>query len=101
MTTRRVFILQSVIGSGVLASGTAMAADPMVSETDPMAKGLSYVADNKNVDAKKFPKFAAAQNCSTCLQYKGKAGEATGGCNLFAGKQVTSKGWCSAWAKKA
>ncbi|MEI8077610.1 MAG: high-potential iron-sulfur protein, partial [Betaproteobacteria bacterium] len=28
------------------------------------------------------------------------AGSAAGGCALFAGKQVASKGWCSAYAKK-
>ena len=30
-----------------------------------------------------------------------KAGDAGGACPLFAGKQVASKGWCSAYAKKA
>ncbi|MFY8103861.1 MAG: high-potential iron-sulfur protein, partial [Ramlibacter sp.] len=24
-----------------------------------------------------------------------------GGCPLFAGKKVATKGWCNAWAKKA
>jgi hypothetical protein len=33
--------------------------------------------------------------------FQGKAGAAAGGCPLFAGKQVSSKGWCSAYAKKA
>ena len=34
-------------------------------------------------------------------RYQGKAGDATGGCAIFAGKQVSSKGWCSAYTKKA
>jgi hypothetical protein len=34
------------------------------------------------------------------VQYKGKPGDARGGCNLFAGKSVNSKGWCKVWAKK-
>lgn len=101
MTTRRVFILQSVVGAGALAAGSAMAAAPMVSEADPAAKGLGYAADTTKVDAKKFPKHAATQNCTNCALYQGKAGAASGPCPLFAGKEVAAKGWCSAYAKKA
>ncbi len=101
MTNRRVFILQSVIGTSVLASGAAMAAAPMVAETDANAKGLGYVADTAKADAAKYPKHTAAQNCSNCALYQGKAGSTSGGCPLFAGKEVTAKGWCSAYAKKA
>jgi len=101
MTNRRVFILQSVIGTSALASGVAMAAAPMVAETDANAKGLGYVADTAKADAAKYPKHAAAQMCSNCALFQGKAGAASGGCPLFAGKEVTAKGWCSAYAKKA
>ncbi|HOE43667.1 MAG TPA: high-potential iron-sulfur protein [Rhodoferax sp.] len=101
MTNRRVFILQSVIGTSALASGMVMAAAPMVEEKDPAAAGLGYVADSAKADAKKYPKHAAAQLCSNCSLFQGKAGDAAGGCPLFAGKQVAAKGWCSAYAKKA
>jgi hypothetical protein len=101
MTTRRVFILQSVVGTSALASGMVMAAAPMVDEADGAAKGLGYVADTAKADAKKYPKHAAAQMCSNCALYQGKAADAAGGCPLFAGKQVAGKGWCSAYAKKA
>jgi len=101
MTNRRVFILQSVIGTSALASGVAMAAAPMVAETDANAKGLGYVADTAKADAAKYPKHTAAQMCSNCALYQGKAGSTSGGCPLFAGKEVTAKGWCSAYAKKA
>jgi len=100
MTTRRVFILQSVVGTTALASGMAMAALPMVAETDANAKGLGYVADTTKADGKKFPKHTAEQKCSNCALYQGKAGEASGPCPLYAGKQVTSGGWCSAYAVK-
>jgi len=33
--------------------------------------------------------------------FQGKASDASGGCPLFAGKKVATKGWCSAYAKKA
>jgi hypothetical protein len=101
MTTRRVFMMQSVLGASALASGVAMAAAPMVAETDANAKGLGYVADTAKADAKKYPKHAATQMCSNCALYQGKAGSTAGGCPLFAGKEVAAKGWCSAYAKKA
>ncbi|HSO45800.1 MAG TPA: high-potential iron-sulfur protein [Rhodoferax sp.] len=101
MTTRRVFMMQSVLGASALASGAAMAAAPMVAETDANAKGLGYVADSAKADGKKYPKHTAAQLCSNCALFQGKAGDPAGACPLFAGKQVSAKGWCSAWAKKA
>jgi len=101
MSTRRVFILQSVVGTTALASGMAMAALPMVAETDANAKGLGYVADTAKADGKKFPKHTAEQKCSNCALYQGKAGDAAGACPLYAGKQVAAGGWCSAYAKKA
>ena len=35
------------------------------------------------------------------IGYQGKAGDAYGGCPIFAGKQVAATGWCSAYNKKA
>ena len=96
--SRRVFLLV------VAATGTALAtrahAQALVDEKDPQAAALGYVAEAKRVDAKKFPKFAAGQNCANCALYQGKATDKAGGCPLFAGKQVAGAGWCSAWAKK-
>jgi hypothetical protein len=100
MTTRRVFMMQSVVGASALAAGVAMAAAPMVAETDANAKGLGYVADTTKADAKKFPKHTDAQSCANCALFQGKTA-ATGPCPLFAGKEVSAKGWCSAYAKKA
>lgn len=98
MTTRRVFMMQSVLGASVLASGAVMAAAPMVAETDANAKALAYSADGAT---SKNAKHQAGQNCSNCALFQGKAGDAAGGCPLFAGKQVSAKAWCSAYAKKA
>lgn len=89
----------------VTAAGAALSlparAQALVEETSPQATALGYVADAKKVDVKKFPKFAAGQNCTNCALYQGKATDKAGGCPLFAGKQVAGPGWCSAWAKKA
>lgn len=95
---RRTFLLTMATSGATL--GTAARAQDMLDEKNPQAAALGYVADAKRVDAKKFPKFAAGQNCANCVLYQGKAGEAAGLCPLFAGKRVAAGGWCSAWAKK-
>ena len=96
---RRVFLM-TVAATGA-ALTTAAQAQAMVDEKDPQAAALGYAADTKKVDAKKFPKHAATQNCANCALFQGKAADKAGGCPLFAGKQVAAAGWCSAWAKKA
>lgn len=102
MTNRREFIVKlSLGGSALMAGNVAMAQGAMVVEADAQAKALGYVADTTKADGKKFPKHVATQNCANCVLYQGKAGAAAGPCPLFAGKQVTAKGWCSAYVKKA
>jgi High potential iron-sulfur protein len=100
--TRRTFLIAT---AATAATGSAFVtgarAQAMVDEKDPQAAALGYVADATKTDTKKYPKYAAGQNCANCAIYQGKAGEAAGNCPLFAGKQVAAKGWCSAWAKKA
>ena len=96
---RRVFLMTVVASGAVLAAGAH--AQVLVDEKDAQAVALGYVADAKRADVKKYPKFAAGQNCGSCALYQGKATDKAGGCPLFAGKQVASLGWCSAWAKKA
>jgi anaerobic selenocysteine-containing dehydrogenase len=95
---RRVFLMTCATTCAAFATGAQ--AQAMVDEKDAQAAALGYVADAKRADAKKFPKYAAGQTCANCALYQGGAA-AAGGCPLFAGKQVASAGWCSAWAKKA
>jgi exopolysaccharide biosynthesis protein len=73
----------------------------MVDEKDPQAVALGYAADSSKVDKAKYPKHEAAQMCSNCTLYQGAAGSTAGGCALFPGKQVSAKGWCSGYTKKA
>ena len=96
---RRVFLMTLAASGAALATGAQ--AQTMVDEKDAQAAAVGYVADAKRVDGKKYPKFAADQNCANCALYQGQAGDKAGGCPLFAGKQVAGAGWCSAWAKKA
>jgi High potential iron-sulfur protein len=100
MSNRREFIVQFGLAGAALAATQVQAQGAMVAESDAQAATLGYKADASKVDKAKFPKYAAGQNCSSCALYQGKGGDA-GPCPLFAGKQVSSKGWCSAYAKKA
>ena len=96
--TRRTFLMTLVASSAAFSS--AAQAQAKLDEKDPQALALGYVAEATKADTKKFPKYAAGQNCVSCALYQGKAADAAGLCPLFAGRQVAGKGWCSAWAKK-
>lgn len=68
--------------------------------SDPLAKSLSFTTDAGKVDAKANPTYKPTQKCSTCAQYQGKPGEASGACTIFAGHTVPQGGWCKVWAQK-
>lgn len=97
--SRRVFLMTLAASGAALATGAQ--AQALLDENDAQAKSVGYVADAARVDAKKYPKFAAGQNCANCALFQAKAGDKAGGCPLFAGKQVAAAGWCNAWVKKA
>ena len=88
------------IGVAVLANAIpsiTQAADlPHLTTDDPTAKALNYTEDNTNAGAP----HQAGQACANCNFYQGAA-TGYGPCQLFVGKAVNSKGWCSGYAKKA
>jgi High potential iron-sulfur protein len=106
-TPRRIFVIQSLIGAGALASASLVsaqaptAAPATVPDTDPQAMALGYKTDGSKTDTQKYPKYAAGQSCSGCILFQGKTGDSAGSCAVFGNKTVSSKGWCSAWTKKA
>lgn len=73
---------------------------PHLSPTDATAQTLGYVEDATKADKAKFPTYAAGNSCANCNFFQGGTA-AWGGCQLFPGKAVAAKGWCSAHAKKA
>ncbi len=104
MKNRRQFLLTTLpaLGLGLLGARTAEAAAAVkLTESDPAAQALGYREDASKVDAKKYPMFKADSRCGNCVQFSGKATDASGPCGAFGGKLVSSKGWCMAWAKKA
>jgi hypothetical protein len=102
---RRKFIqLSAVAAAGALVQPgrSARAEDmPKLSEDDPMAQGMKYTHDASTVDPASRANPAEVQNCANCALVQG---EDQGGwlpCQIFPGKLVNAKGWCSVWAPKA
>jgi hypothetical protein len=85
---------------GLLANSATAAGLPPVDPTDPTAKALGFVTDSTKVVATAYPAHKPNQKCGTCAQFQGKPGDATGGCNIFAGHSVPQGGWCTAWIQK-
>ncbi|TAN08298.1 MAG: twin-arginine translocation signal domain-containing protein [Rhodanobacteraceae bacterium] len=65
--------------------------------TNATAKALHYVDDN----AKAGPPHKSGQDCSKCVHFQGKAGEAWGPCAIFPGFDVNAKGWCDGFQAKS
>jgi High potential iron-sulfur protein len=102
-TSRRAFVMSIVAGSSALAASRvhAQAAAAKLDEADAQAVALGYKADASKVDKAKYPQRVATQLCGGCNFYQGKPSDAMAPCQLFSGKQVAGKGWCTAFAKKA
>jgi anaerobic selenocysteine-containing dehydrogenase len=77
---------------------TAFAAP--VADTDPVAKALGYVPDAKKTDKKKYPQYKAGQNCANCALYTAVDKNA-GKCQMIQSGEVSAKGWCGSYSKKA
>lgn len=84
-----------LIGTRAAKAAGLVPLDP----NDPQAVTLGFVNDASKVDAAANPSYKTGQTCANCQQYQGRAGEAQGGCVLFAGRSVPAAGWCKVWRK--
>jgi hypothetical protein len=66
---------------------------PLLSADAPEAKAVHYVEDVSK--SKRAPKGAS---CANCGLYQGATGSTEGPCQLFPGRDVKAKGWCSSWS---
>jgi len=73
-TTRRVFMMQNALASAAVLLAVDAHAQAMVSESDPQAAALGYVADTAKANGKKFPNHKASQACNGCALYQGGCG---------------------------
>jgi hypothetical protein len=102
---RRKFIqLSAVAAAGCLAipAREGLAQDlPKLSEDDAMAGAMKYTHDSSTVDPAARANPAADQDCANCALIQGNDGDEWRPCQIFPGKLVSAKGWCSVWAPKA
>lgn len=86
-------VLVANVATATLAIRSSNAEEtPLLSETDPAAKAVNYVADvSRSKEAKPGSK------CANCSLYSGDSKSTQALCALFNNKQVTANGWCSAW----
>ena len=102
---RRRFLLTTGAGAGAALAITVLPALaraddlPHLAPSDPTAQALGYVEDTTKADDKKYPNHKPTQDCANCNFWQGGSSE-YGACQLFPGKAVHSKGWCSAHAEK-
>jgi High potential iron-sulfur protein len=93
-------LLQRLAALGVPAAVVALARAPQARAAElplllpgaPEAKAVYYVEDA--AQAKRAPKGAS---CANCALYQGATGSTQGPCQLFPGRDVKAKGWCSSW----
>jgi len=106
MNSRRKFLLNLVASAGTsaLLGGRALAQTPpppvKLEETDPVAMGLGFRLDTRQVDTRKYPLHTPEQKCAGCNLYQGKPGEAIAPCLSVGGKLVPMAGWCAVYSKK-
>lgn len=74
---------------------------PQLALDDPMAQAMKYVHDASTVDPSTRNNPAADQDCANCALIQGNDGDEWRPCQIFPGKVVNAKGWCSVWAPKA
>ena len=102
--SRRQLLQGALVGIAAVPAASLLARSASaeaLSESDATAKSLGYVADAKKVNAAANPNYKPGQHCANCMQYTGKAGAASGPCNIFPGKDVAAQGWCKVWVKRA
>ncbi len=102
---RRLVLQRSTLGLAAVAAAAypwthsqATEQLPKLSEGDPTAKQLKYVHNAATVPAD--VRSNTSDYCYNCRYFKGDQSTAWAKCDLFPGKLVNSKGWCSVWAKK-
>ena len=89
---RRQALTLMLAGAGASVVPVVSFAEEKLDEADPTAAGLQYTHDAESA--------GKTDTCAMCALYTGAEGEELGGCNIFPGKLVTAKGWCSAFAAK-
>ncbi|RUL77591.1 high-potential iron-sulfur protein [Dyella choica] len=94
---RRFLQLLAITAGGVCMGGIPLFVRagelPHLTDADPTAKAMNYIED---ATASKNALYRVGSLCANCQFYRGPdAGY--GICQLFPGKAVNAKGWCSSY----
>lgn len=101
--SRRNFLVLAGAGACTALLASRVRAEDLakLTESDATAVALGYREDAAKVDAAKFPTHKNGQVCTNCKFFAGDGKTPTAACQLFPGKSVAAKGWCSAYNAKA
>lgn len=86
----------AAVPAASLIARDAIAAEEVLSESDPSAKQFGYVAVASKSLTGTSPTYKPGQMCANCLQYKPKP-NGVGTCAIFPNKLVKGTGWCKVW----
>jgi High potential iron-sulfur protein/TAT (twin-arginine translocation) pathway signal sequence len=87
----------ATVAGGVVPKLRAAGDEPHLTVADPTAKAMDYIED---AAASKNPLCKPGSICANCQLYSGPA-TGYGSCQLFPGKQVNARGWCTSYTRKA
>ena len=100
---RRRFLKTTIVVTAAVMAGATIreafgAGDmPRLTDADPTAKAMDYVDDAMT---SKNELYKPGSICANCQIYSGGA-SGYGNCQLFPGKLVSAKGWCTSYTRKA
>lgn len=101
--SRRQFLKTTLVATAAVVAGATIrkvfgAGDmPHLTDADPTAKAMDYVDD---ATTSKNNLYKPGSVCANCQLYSGDAA-GYGTCQLFPGKLVSAKGWCTSYTRKA
>jgi High potential iron-sulfur protein len=90
----------AAVPAASLMARDAIAAEELLSESDPAAKQYGYVTMASKTLTTTSPTYKPGQMCASCLQYKGRP-NGVGTCAIFPNKLVKGTGWCKVWVPAA
>lgn len=100
---RRKFLKTTIVATAAVMAGATIRKAlgtgdmPHLTDTDPTAKAMGYVDDAATSKNKLYRPGSVCANCQ--LYSGGTAGY--GDCQLFPGKLVSARGWCTSYTRKA
>lgn len=99
--TRRQFLKTAIVAGAAVMAGSVVrplfADEPHLTVADPTAKAMDYVED---ATTSKNTLYKPGSICANCQLYSGSA-TGYGNCQLFPGKLVNARGWCTSYTRKA